>query len=231
MLATIASLVLGLTGAGLGYAGWHTATRSAVKQREQIALIANEVVRHSIRVAAETSKRSEEGLMSLSAQLGNLEVTALDLRAQLEGLENTAFEQLITRGEVSAAFAELAAIEEQRQRQAAAVRATAPAPIAAGNPMPSPAASPIPTWLLLVLMAIGAKRQRVDRRGSEAAGDGDECKGRDGQGCPFSIAEYKQRRESNGFGNGLKRYCNRRLHGTRPTTRSLLPTARSSCVK
>ena len=45
--------------------------------------------------------------------------------------------------------------------------------------------------------------------GSEAAGDGDECKGRDGQGCPFSTAEYKQRRESNGVGNGLKRYCKR----------------------
>ena len=75
--------------------------------------------------------------------------------------------------------------------------------------MPSPAASPIPTWLLLVLMAIGAKRQRVDRRGSEAAGDGDECKGRDGGGCPFSTADYKQRRESNGVGNGLKRYCKR----------------------
>ena len=58
--------------------------------------------------------------------------------------------------------------------------------------MPSPAASPIPTWLLLVLMAIGAKRQRVDRRGSEAAGDGDECNGRDGEGCPFSTAEHKQ---------------------------------------
>ncbi len=75
--------------------------------------------------------------------------------------------------------------------------------------MPSPAASPIPTWLLLVLMAGGVKRQRVDRRGSEAAGDGDECKGRDGQGCPFSTADYKQRRQSNGAGNGLKRYCNR----------------------
>ena len=75
--------------------------------------------------------------------------------------------------------------------------------------MPSPAASPIPTWLLLVLMAFGTKRHRVDRRGSEAAGDGDECKGRDGQGCPFSTAEYKQRRESNGDGNGLKRYCKR----------------------
>jgi hypothetical protein len=75
--------------------------------------------------------------------------------------------------------------------------------------MPSPAASPIPTWLLLVLMAYGTKRHRVDRRGSEAAGDGDECKGRDGQGCPFSTAEYKQRRESNGVGNGLKRYCKR----------------------
>ena len=71
------------------------------------------------------------------------------------------------------------------------------------------AASPIPTWLLLVLMAIGAKRQRVDRRGSEAAGDGDECKGRDGEGCPFSTADYKQRRQSNGDGNGLKRYCKR----------------------
>jgi len=138
MLATIASLMLGLTGAGLGYAGWHTATRSAVKQREQIALIANEVVRHSIRVAAETSKRNEEGLMSLRSQLVSLEATAFGLGAQLEGLENTAFEQLITRGEVSAAFAELAAIEEQRQRQAAAVRATAPAPIAAGNPMSPP---------------------------------------------------------------------------------------------
>ena len=73
----------------------------------------------------------------------------------------------------------------------------------------APAASPIPTWLLLVLMAIGAKRQRVDRRGSEAAGDGDDCKGRDGEGCPFSTAEYKQRRESNGVGNGLKRCCYR----------------------
>ena len=76
-------------------------------------------------------------------------------------------------------------------------------------PMPSPAASPFPTWLLLVLMAIGAKRQRVDRRGSEAAGDGDECNGRDGDGCPFSTADYKQRRQSNGVGNGLKRYCKR----------------------
>ena len=75
--------------------------------------------------------------------------------------------------------------------------------------MPSPATSPIPTWLLLVLMAVGAKRQRVDRRGSEAAGDGDECKGRDGEGCPFSTADHQQRRESNGVGNGLKRYCNR----------------------
>ena len=74
--------------------------------------------------------------------------------------------------------------------------------------MPSPAASPIPTWLLLVLMALGTKRHRVDRRGSEAAGDGDECKGRDGEGCPFSTADHKQRRQSNGVGNGLKRYCN-----------------------
>ena len=31
-------------------------------------------------------------------------------------------------------------------------------------------------WLLLVLMAFKAKRQRVERRGSEAAGDGDECR-------------------------------------------------------
>ena len=74
---------------------------------------------------------------------------------------------------------------------------------------PSPAASPIPTWLLLVLMAFGTKHQRVDRRGSEVAGDGDECKGRDGEGCPFSTADHKQRRQSNGVGNGLKRYCNR----------------------
>ncbi len=45
-------------------------------------------------------------------------------------------------------------------------------------------------------MAVGAKRQRVDRVGSEAAGDGDECKGRDGEGCPFSTADHKQRRQS-----------------------------------
>ena len=64
--------------------------------------------------------------------------------------------------------------------------------------MPSPAASPIPTWLLLVLMAYGTKRQRVDRVGSEAAGDGDECKGRDGEGCPFSTADHKQRRTALG---------------------------------
>ena len=64
----------------------------------------------------------------------------------------------------------------------------------------SPAASPFPTWLLLVLMAFRAKRQRVDRRGSEAAGDGDECKGRDGEGCPFSTAEFTQRRQSNDAG-------------------------------
>jgi hypothetical protein len=77
--------------------------------------------------------------------------------------------------------------------------------------MPSPAASPLPTWLLLVLMAYasGTKRHCVDRRGSEAAGDGDECKGRDGQGCPLSTAAYKQRRESSGVGSGLKRYCKR----------------------
>ena len=71
------------------------------------------------------------------------------------------------------------------------------------------AASPIPTWLLLVLMAFWTKRQRVDRRGWEAAGEDDECKGRDGDGCPFSTAEFKQRRLSNGAGNGLKRYCTR----------------------
>ncbi len=53
--------------------------------------------------------------------------------------------------------------------------------------MPSPGASPIPTWLLLVLMAFGAKRQRVDRRGSQAAGDGDACQGHDGDG-PLSTA-------------------------------------------
>jgi hypothetical protein len=53
--------------------------------------------------------------------------------------------------------------------------------------MPSPGASPIPTWLLLVLMAFGAKRQRVDRRGSQAAGDGDACRGHDGDG-PLSTA-------------------------------------------
>jgi hypothetical protein len=44
-----------------------------------------------------------------------------------------------------------------------------------------------------VLMTIGAKHQRIDRRGSEAAGDGDECQGRDGEGCPFSTADYRQR--------------------------------------
>ena len=36
-----------------------------------------------------------------------------------------------------------------------------------------------------------------------------ECKERDGEGCPFSTADHKQRRQSNGVGNGLKRYCNR----------------------
>jgi hypothetical protein len=74
---------------------------------------------------------------------------------------------------------------------------------------PSPAASPIPTWLLLVLMAFGAMRQRVDRRGPEVAGDGDACKGRDGGCCPLSTADHKQRRQSNGVGHGLKRYCSR----------------------
>jgi hypothetical protein len=58
--------------------------------------------------------------------------------------------------------------------------------------MPSPAASPIPTSLLLVLMAIGAKRQRVDRRGSEAAGDGDECKGRDGEAADAGTSVTSQ---------------------------------------
>jgi hypothetical protein len=43
----------------------------------------------------------------------------------------------------------------------------------------------------------------------EAAGDGDECKERDGKGCPFSTADHKQRRQSNGVGSGLRRYCSR----------------------
>jgi hypothetical protein len=156
MLATIASLVLGVTGAGLGYAGWHTATRSAARQREQIALIASEVVRHSIQVATETSIRNEEGLMNLSAQLENLEITA--------------FEQLITRGEVSAAFAELAAIEEQRQRQSAAVRATAaPAPSngsltqapAVVDPWPATASEPAPTDQAVLISEITAMNERL----------------------------------------------------------------------
>jgi hypothetical protein len=153
MLATIASLILGVTGAGLGYAGWHTATRSAARQREQIALVAGEVARHSIQVATETSIRNEQGLLSLGAQLENLEITA--------------FEQLITRGEVSAAFAELAAIEDQRQRQAAASRA-AMAPMSSvvqapsvADPWPTAAAEVAPSDPAALISEITAMNDRL----------------------------------------------------------------------
>lgn len=147
MLATIASLVLGVTGAGLGYAGWHTATRSAAKQRDFSTLVANQLVRHTTAVIAEQSMRSQEAFAVLSDRLDAFEY----LRARLDGLEFATTEQLITRAEVSAAFAELAAIEEQRQRQAAAVRATAasippiaPAPMVAANA--AQGSAPVDPW-------------------------------------------------------------------------------------
>ena len=144
MLATITALFLGTAGVGLGTAGCVLAARAGARQQallgrvdQQIGLVAGELVKHS------TALTMSQDLKTAQA-LG-------EINARLDGLEFTAAEQLITRGEVSQAFAELAAIEEQRQRQVAAMRTATPAtapmaakPIAAafGDPGAAPAANP-----------------------------------------------------------------------------------------
>jgi hypothetical protein len=67
-----------------------------------------------------------ESAEMMTAHASNAAQAVAMLNERLEGLELVATEQLITRAEVSAAFSELAAIEEQRQRQAAARSAMAP---------------------------------------------------------------------------------------------------------
>lgn len=133
MLSTITALILSAAGAGLGTAGCVMAARSGAKQRDFSVSVANQLVKHTTAMAAAQGLKSDQAFMELSARL--------------EGLEFTAAEQLITRAEVSSAFAELAAIEEQRQRQAAAVRASVavmppvtPAPMVAANAAQAPAA-------------------------------------------------------------------------------------------
>lgn len=119
MLATITALWLGIAGTGLGAAGCFLAARAGSRQRAilgrvdqlaQIALVTNDLAKHSIATARGQEVESNQFFAVLSSRLDDLEITAT--------------EQLITRGEVSQAFAELAAIEEQRQRQAMAARAT-----------------------------------------------------------------------------------------------------------
>lgn len=132
MFATITAIVMAAGGLGLGSASLVISSRAAAKQRslqaamsEQVGLVAREVVKHSAAMAAVQDLRSSQ--------------VYSDLAGRLDGLEFVAAEQLITRDEVSMAFAELARIEEQRLRQQQSYGVVAqPAPAVTAAPEPAP---------------------------------------------------------------------------------------------
>lgn len=134
MFATITALVMAAGGLGLGATSLMISNRASSRQRaqqalitEQVGLVAREMVKHSTVMAAAQDIKSSQVFSELAGRL--------------EGLEFAAAEQLITRDEVSAAFAELARIEEQRLRQQQAYSVSTPAPIAQVTAIqPEPAA-------------------------------------------------------------------------------------------
>jgi len=123
MFATITALVMAAGGLGLGATSLVISSRASSRLRAQQALIADqmglvvrETVKHSTAMAAAQDIKASQVFSELAGRL--------------EGLEFAATEQLITRDEVSAAFAELARIEEQRLRQQQVYGAGTPTPVA-----------------------------------------------------------------------------------------------------
>jgi hypothetical protein len=125
MFTTAFAIILGSIGAGTGFASLLACLLTFRKQR----LFEERMFHESLSVAEFLQRKIEtnsaqvfRAAESQSAQMvaeGVNEVngTVAVLINRLDGLEFATAEELITRAEVSAAFAELAAIEEQRQRQ------------------------------------------------------------------------------------------------------------------
>jgi hypothetical protein len=125
MFTTAFAIILGSVGAGTGFASLLACLLTFRKQR----LFEERMFRESLSVAEFLQRKIEtdsarvfRAAESQSAQMvaksaNEVGGTVAVLINRLEGLEFAATEELITRAEVSAAFAELAAIEEQRQRQ------------------------------------------------------------------------------------------------------------------
>lgn len=90
------------------------------------------------------AQRTEEGAAIVLRTAGSMLEQNATFADRLDGFEAIAADHLITRAEVSAAFAELAAIEEQRQQQALrnSWGGSNTAPLGAGAPA---IAAPVPT--------------------------------------------------------------------------------------
>lgn len=115
MFATITALVLSTAGLGFGAAGCVMAGRCAKRHRAFEAAARTQIGL----VLQATAGQVQHIDALLNAQDNKAQMSTAILAERLAGLENMALEELITREEVSAAFAELAAIEQQRARQAA----------------------------------------------------------------------------------------------------------------
>lgn len=203
--ATILALSLASAGAGAGFTAFAISLRLLRKQTSMTRLVADlwEGYKQLPDLVSTQAKliRSAQWMEETTERLGaRTESLAKDLRAwqeetraigqetaagaarsaealaMVQSLEKQAVERLITREEVSEAFAELARIEEQRLRQAAAARQAEPAVrpvsslgIGAGDPWGTSAAG-APTDAQTLLREITEMNARLRERLQQAEG-------------------------------------------------------------
>lgn len=142
MFATITALVISTAGLGFGAAGCVMAGRTAKRGRALEAATSQQI--GLVLQAMSNQVQHIDALMA--SQEGKVQMSAAMLSERLRGLETIALEELITREEVSAAFAELAAIEQQRTRQAAMQQSLSVAPVInpSGTQVSQPGANGFP---------------------------------------------------------------------------------------
>jgi len=174
MFTTALAIALNFLGLGFGTAAMALSLLTARRQRLAETAFQERTQAQAVAVL-DVARQSSANQVAARAAMSDQALTFLHER--LDGLELLATDQLITRAEVSGAFAELAAIEEQRQQQAArSARATGapqiPAPVFPVEVAPAPAdpwglpgqpaAPPVDTGVLL--REIAAMNERLQQR-------------------------------------------------------------------
>lgn len=126
MFTTAFAIILGSVGLSFGATALMASLATSRKYRSFEKALRQKTEAEAALVFRAANAMSEQ---MVSAQAAKSAQAVAWLGDRLDGLELAAADQLITRAEVSAAFAELAVIEEQRQQDARARAASAAAPV------------------------------------------------------------------------------------------------------